>query len=185
MPGTERAGRRHRLVEALPALVGHRADAELERIARLHDALLVHHLERIGDLVVGHVGIVFLDRGIRRVARRAALHVFGPAFQRRVDEALHHVLLLLGHLARDVDGRVVVVEARVRDQVHHRLHARLHDHVGLGRQEPLLRKLLVGEERRHVEGVGPRLLVGEAELGLEERPVADCARRRRSGSARL
>ena len=56
--------------------------------------------------------------------------------------------------------------------MHHRLHAGLHDHVGLGRHEALLRKLLVGEERRHVEGVGPRLLVGEAELRLQERPVA-------------
>ena len=105
-------------------------------------------------------------------AAAPALHVFGPALERGVYEALHQILFLIRHFFRDIDGRLIVVEACVGQQVDYRIYARLHDGVGLVGQKSLLRNVLVRQERRHVERVGAYLIVGVPEFHAQERPIA-------------
>ena len=47
----------------------------------------------------GKVGIVALDHRVGGVGRRSALEILGPALERRIDEALDQVLLLLRQLS--------------------------------------------------------------------------------------
>jgi hypothetical protein len=57
----------HAVVEALPPLIRHGADAKPLRVAGQDDAPLVHHADRVGDLGVRHLGVVALDQGVRRL----------------------------------------------------------------------------------------------------------------------
>ena len=56
-------------------------------IARQRHAIGLHLVDRLGDQVVGHLGIVALDQRVSR--RRIAVEIVHPALDRRVDEGLH------------------------------------------------------------------------------------------------
>ena len=128
------------------------------------------------DAVVGLLGVVLLDQGVRRLGRRTALEILRPALERGIDEALDQVLLLGRELARDRDRRLVGAEACVGDQQRLGfLSERLGDRIDLGGDEALLDRLRIGEERLHVEVVGPELRVGEAELLAQIRPEGRAA----------
>ena len=128
------------------------------------------------DAVVGLLGIVLLDQRVGRLDRRPALEILRPALERGVDEALDQLLLLGRELARDGDRRLVGAEARVGDQQHLGFLAeRLGDRIGLRGDEALLDRLRIGEERRHVEVVGPKLRVAEAVLLAQVGPEGRAA----------
>src|SRR5512145_925583 len=74
----------HFVEEALLALVGHRADAERERITRIDDAIFLHLGDREGDLRVVHFGVVALDEVVGSLV--VTVKIVVPADQRGVDE---------------------------------------------------------------------------------------------------
>src|SRR5579883_2151656 len=163
--------RRHHLVEVAPARIAHRTDAVLQRIAAVDDAVLLDARDRIGQERVGHLGIVLLDE---RVARRGiAVQIAVPAFDAGIDEALHQIGLLLDHLLRGLDDRAVARIAGIGNQEDERLHALLLDREGLAGEIALLDGVFIGEEGAGIEGVWPYLVVGIAELRLQEEPPAD------------
>ncbi len=88
-PGVDHADLDHLVEKVLPPGVGHGADAELQRVARIDDAGLLQLGDREGDLCVGDVGIIRLDQ---RVAfGTVAVEIVIPADRRRVDKTLHEI----------------------------------------------------------------------------------------------
>src|SRR4029077_15996429 len=97
------AGAHHLVEEILHARVGHGADAERERIARIDDAVLLHLGDRIGDEVVGHLRVLALEDRVGRLV--VAVDVVVPADDRGIDEALHQLRLLFHEIAEGVYTR--------------------------------------------------------------------------------
>ena len=107
-------------------------------VAGIDDAVFLHLGDRIGQKIVGHLRVLFLDQRIGR--RVVAVEVIVPADDRGIDEALHQVGLFVDQVAARLDQRRIGGKALVGEQEDLRLELRfLLDGEGLRRDIALHR----------------------------------------------
>src|SRR5262249_918341 len=91
-------------------------DAELQRISRIDDAILLHLRDGIGQQRISHFRIPLLDQLISRPA--VTIDVVIPADRRGIDEALHEIGTFLYQIASSLDQGRVTVETMMGQQEH-------------------------------------------------------------------